>query len=181
MIPYLLILVPTTAWATGNLLFGLVWARGVFAHAPRQMEAIGPGQISRDLAGQIFGDALTVWYCAPLAILALLTCIGLGWWAGRVLKAGRRMTSAALSAGFLMLGVLHTQTTAAVQEVGLLAAQLRTGTGSNPDAQRLVFQSRHAQSERLVKLETVVVLLLAIAAAAALVHTSRASPSRVQA
>lgn len=163
MIPALvLILVPATAWVTGNLLLGLGVARALFAHAPAPMAPVGPDQISRALAGELFGDVLLGWYGLPLTICCYAVCAGGGIIAGLANKAGRHLTAGALMAAFVVVGLLHVQTAITVVEVGHQAADLRQA--ADPDSLRPAFQTLHVQSEHLVKLETVVVLVIAIAA-----------------
>lgn len=162
--PLLLILIPGTIWVTGNLLLGAVVARTVFSHAPAPMAAVGPDQISRAMAGQLFGDALQMWYGVPLSIACVAVCIGLGWLGGRAKAAGKPLTTAALIMAFVALTLLHTQTVAVVKAVGSQAQELRTLTGPELEERRLAFQQAHHASENLVKLETLVVLVLVVGA-----------------
>ncbi len=158
--PYLLVLIPGTIWVTGNALLGAVVARALFAHAPAPMAPTGPDQITRTMAGQLFGDCLEVWYGIPLTVCCLLVCIGLGWLAGRAQAARRPLTSGALILAFVVLGFLHLQAKGTVTTVGQQAEALRRATPAEAEALRPAFQASHHASESLVKLETAVVFLL---------------------
>ncbi len=168
--PYLLVLIPGTAWVTGNLMLGIIAAKTLFAQAPAPMAAVGPDQISRAMAGDLFGSMLLQWYGLPLTLLCLTTCIGLGWLAGLAKRAGKRLTAGALIAAFVALALLHRQTVHVIQEVGNQAQQLAKTPPEAAEVPRLAFQRAHLQSEQLVKLETLVVLVLTIGTAVALVR-----------
>ncbi len=175
-----IILVLATIWCAGNVILGAVAAKGIFLHAASTLTP-QPDQITRELAGAIFGNILVRWSSAvDVAFLPLLGVLIL-LQAGALLNLRRvGMMVVCLVALGAITGV-HLWSRAILSEAVAIAPPVDHRAPYSAE-QRETFNTVHKRSTTVFSAEAGLLLLLVIGCGIALGRPSdpvvtSASPS----
>jgi hypothetical protein len=153
-----------TVWFAGNIVLGAVGAPAIFSHAYS-------GEITKDLAGAIFGDTLMRWtHVVDVGLQVLLGGVLLVL-AGVALGVRRHLVMVLCLVALVAVGGLHAWSRATINETRASAPPTEAGKAYS-DEQRAAFNVLHLRSERLMIAESLLLLAVAIASGVALCRRS---------
>jgi hypothetical protein len=159
----ILLLATASAWVAGTV--ALIGAAIVlFRHAPGHDHPTGDFQfVDHDAPGIVFGDVLAHWNKA--VSLGLLPLLVIGVAGGLFVALGRKRTAMAALwvAALLVTAALHAWSVSVTARMNALIADIHAGR--DPGDGRREFKILHGQSMSATAGETLVVLLLGVAAA----------------
>ena len=108
-------LITATIWLAGDLLLGALAAPTLFSHAPGGLGT--SAELSRALAGMLFGDLLAHWAKVVEYSLWPLLLMLLGGCAGAALRAHRTLVGVACVLALVGLSAAHLASHATLEEV----------------------------------------------------------------
>ena len=157
-----LCLFASTVWFAGNIVLGAIVAPAIFHHAPAYSN-----DLTRDLAGALFGDTLMRWlkvvdYGLQVLLGGVLLVLS-----GVALGLRRRLTMGLCLVALTALLGLHAWSGSTTTEAKASAPPIETGKPYS-DEQRAAFIVLHEQSKRLMIAESLLLLAVAIASGIAL-------------
>ena len=155
-----LCLFTATVWFAGNIVLGAVAAPAIFSH-------VYTGDVSKELAGAIFGGTLARWTNVVDVGLQVLLGGVLLILAGVTLGLRRRLLMGLCLAALVTIGGLHAWSRTTLIETRNGAPPTTAGKPYS-DEQRAAFNVLHLRSERLMIAESLLLLAVAIASGIAL-------------